>query len=117
MAERAGTHVARQHGGRVYVIEWTGLLQGDTGAWMETAHYGDKTLHVYGTYGGATVTLQGSNENTPSNGFALTTPTGALSFTSNDGAQVLENPLHIRPVVTGGDGTTSLTARVCMRRG
>lgn len=100
------------------VVEWAGLLTGDDAAWRLLGHYNDKCIHVFGTFGGATVTLQGSNEDVPSapNSVPLTDPTQTLiSFTSVGMKQVLENPLYIRPLINGGDGTTNLTARLVCR--
>lgn len=98
------------------IVEWTGLLAGDDGAWRLLGHYNDKCLHVFGTFGGAIVTIEGSNEDTPANPAGLTDPTQtAISISANAIKQVLENPLFIRPKITGGDGTTALTARLVCR--
>lgn len=116
MATRTSTTIATQLHPFANTVEWTGLLQGDVGNWQLLGHYNDKCLHVYGTWGGATVTFEGSNEDTPANQAGLTDPTQtAISMTSNSIKQVLENPLYVRPKITGGDGTTSLTARLVCR--
>ena len=117
MATRPASYIANQLSPFALVIEWTGLLLNDDGAWVLLGHYNDKSLHVYGTFGGATVTFEGSNEDAPSSeAVGLTDPTQtAISFTAKGLKQVLENPLFIRPVVTGGDGTTSLTVRLVCR--
>ena len=118
MATRTGTTIPQQTDAVSIVQEWTGMLQGDDGSWLLLSHYNDKSVHVFGTFGGATVTLQGSNESTPTSGNAvgLNDPTQTtLSFTSKGLKQVLENPLYFRPLVTGGDGTTSLTIRMVCR--
>lgn len=99
-------------------VEWAGLLAGDDGQPLLMAHYGDKCLHIFGTFGGATVGIEGSNEDTLTapNDVGLTDPTQTLIALTGKGIkQILENPLWIRPKVTGGDGTTSLTARLVCR--
>lgn len=118
MPTREGKEIWTPLAGRVIVLEWTGLLQGDDGEWKPLSYWNDKCLHMYGTLDGATVTLQGSNESAPTAGNAvgLTDPTQtAISFTVKGIKQVLENPLFVRPVVTGGDGTTNLTVRLVCR--
>jgi hypothetical protein len=118
MATRPGAYINTQLAPFAPVLEWTGLLQGDDGDWRLLGHYNDKSLHVYGIPGGATVTFEGSNEDAPSasNAVGLTDPTQtAISFTAKGLRQVLENPLFVRPKVTGGDGTTNLTARLVLR--
>lgn len=123
MATRAAKYIANQLAPFALVIEWkdpdgTALLQGDDGAWVLLGHYNDKSLHVYGVFGGATVTFEGSNEDPPTTGNAvgLRTPSETLiSFTAKDIRQVLENPLFVRPKVAGGDGTTDLGVRLVCR--
>lgn len=104
-------------------IRWTGLLQGDDGAAYAPHDYPDRTVQVTGTFGGATVTIQGSNDPTatdaspPTAWFTLTDQTGgALVFTAAGGRLIVEATRWIRPLVTGGDGTTSVTADVVARR-
>jgi len=65
----------------------------------------DITLQVSGTFGGATVALQGSNDG--ASWFELTKKggTAAASFTSGAIAAVNENPAFIRPSTSGGTGS------------
>ena len=73
--------------------------------------YPDKTVHVTGTFGTATVTIQGSNDGT--NFTNLVDPQGnALSFTATGIEQILENPEYIRVNRTSGDGTTDVSVRM-----
>lgn len=116
MAVRIATTVQTQLHAHTLTKEWAGLLASDTGDWILTSHYNDKCLHVFGVFGGATVSLQGSNEDAPANGASLTDPTQTLiALTALGIKQVLENPLFVRPVITGGDGTTNLTVRLVCR--
>lgn len=118
MATQPCTTVIQQLHPHTNVREWANLAAGDDGEWILMGHYNDKSLHVYGTWGGATVTLQGSSEDVPSsaNAVSLTDPTQTqISLSANGLRQVLENPLNMRVLVTGGDGTTSLTARLVCR--
>jgi hypothetical protein len=80
----------------------------------------DRTVQVDGTFGaGGTIVIQGSNDlSNPTNWFTLTNPLGAaaLSLTAAALKLIGESPVWIRPLVTGGDGTTSLNVRLCVRR-
>jgi hypothetical protein len=73
-------------------------------------------VHVTGTFSvGGTVVLEGSNDGT--NYSTLTDLTGtAISKTSAGVSVVAENPRFIRPHVTAGDGSTSLTVTVFGKR-
>src|SRR3972149_6632201 len=118
MATHPKARVHQQLDPFVTAYEWVALLANEDGEWVALGAYSDKSVHVYSTFGGATVTLEGSSEDMPSatNAVSLTDPTQTLiSITAKGMKQVLENPLYFRPKVTGGDGTTSLTVRLVCR--
>lgn len=94
-------------------ITWSGLLTTDNGDAIDYAPYLNKTFHVFGTFGGASVTIQGSNDGT--NWGPLNDATNAvLSLTSVKPIRRSDDiPQFVRPVVVGGDGTTNLTV-VCL---
>jgi hypothetical protein len=105
-------------------IVWTPLTTTNLdGSAVRAIEYADKTFQVDGTFGAtATVTLQGSNDETsPANWYPLTkagTGTSA-AFTTSGGAgmtSVNEDPIWVRPLLSGGDGTTSLSVRLAARR-
>jgi len=113
MATRTSARIDVQ--GSVDVIEWTGLLAGDDGDWRLFARYPDKSIHVFGTFGGATVRFQGTHEtDTKVNPVNLRSASETVIgiVTATDIKQILENPLYCRPLIVGGDGTTSLTVRL-----
>lgn len=91
---------------------WTGLLNGDTGLPQTGALLPDKSVQVSGTFGvGGSVSIKGSNDN--ATWFTLTDPQGnALVFTAAGMEQISENPQHMMPEVTAGDGSTSLTVTI-----
>lgn len=118
MATRVHTTPLTQLHPSALINEWTGISGSDDADWALLGHYNDKCVHVFGVFSGGTITLQGSNEDgpSPSNGAPLTDPTQTLiSITTTGIRQVLENPLYIRPVLTGGDVNTSLTVRLVCR--
>lgn len=112
-SDKSGTGISN-----VEVWTWSGLVgsTNDTGRPVRFAKYSDKCLHVYGgTWGGSTFTLQGSNDSRADPDDAghasavwidLTDAQGnTISKTADSIEQVLENPLWIRPRLTGGTGT------------
>jgi hypothetical protein len=91
---------------RVWVDSWA-LAQGDTATPISRANQSERSIQLAGTWGGATVVLQGSNDGVT--WFTLTDPAGAaLSFTANGLKQVMESVLHVKPAISGGDGTTAV---------
>jgi len=113
------TETATQLTPLVTVVQWTGLLVGDDGRAYIPSDHPDRTVQVRGTFGGATLAFQGSNDPgaSPAVWFTLTNQAAtALSFTSAGGGKVIEATRWVRPLVTGGDGTTSLTVDLVARR-
>lgn len=95
-------------------IGWTPLANGDDGQAWDTQDFPDISVQVLGTFGaGGNLRLEGCNEVTPTNWATLADPqANALDITAAKIEQVLENVRWIRPRVTAGDGTTSLTVRL-----
>lgn len=90
-------------------IQWTGLVNGDTGAPFKLGQYTDRTVQLTGTLGtGGEMTFQGSLDG------------GVTWFTLNDfgntdivlsalgGVGVGPASPWVRPKITNGDGSTSL---------
>ena len=73
-------------------------------------------VQVTGTFGaGGSISVQGSNDGT--NYAILKNAQGtAATFTAAGIQQIVELPRYMRPLVTAGDGTTSLTATLVARR-
>lgn len=98
-----------------HVIEWTGLLNGDTGESIQMPGSSDRSIQFSGTFSGGTIILQGSNDGT--NWETLTDLQGnAISKTASGIEMVVEVTRYIRPNVTAGDGSTSLTATLLLKR-
>ncbi len=96
---------------------WTPLTttNANGSALLATRDSGDNTVQVTGTFGvGGTIVLQGSVDGT--NWYTLNNLAGsAVSFTAAGLSGVAEAPPYIRPFITGGDGTTSLTVVLVKR--
>ena len=77
---------------------------------MDCPNYPIKSVQVIGTFGGATVTLQGSNEPSDPTTFSNLTSDGAndISLASASVKTIHENTYWIRPVASGLTGTTDI---------
>lgn len=103
------------------VIKWTGLTtaNSDGAPYTLSGKYADKCVHVFGTLGtGGKLDIQGSNEAAPSNWLMVEDQAGAnLQISAVPKIkQVLENTLKIRPYVSAGDGSTSFTCLLLIRK-
>ena len=105
-------------------ITWTPITTTNAdGQIFAMPAYADRSVHVYGTFGAAAVlTIQGSNEAVPTQWVTLAAagdPAEDMVFLTaggNDIKQILEVTRFIRPILTGGDGTTSLTVQMLIRK-
>lgn len=102
----------------VHVYRWTPMTHtgSDVGAPIEMPGSADRTVQVTGTLGtGGTVRIEGSLDG--STYHVLSDPQGnALDINSLKIETIMEIVRYIRPRVTNGDGTTSLTVQILMRR-
>lgn len=100
-------------------VRWTGLLNGDTGDPYVVAHRLVKSVQVKGTLGtGGTCTIEGTLDPVYDTVPTLLSPTYAvltdpqgnnLAINAAKIESVQEHVVGIRPNITAGDGTTSLT--------
>lgn len=101
---------------RLYV--WNNIPVGEVGEGIIIPRHADKSVHVKGTFGGATVNINGSNDIDGAQYDVLDDALGnALSVGTGDKKirQILVNPYLIRPEIIGGDGTTNLTVTLVVR--
>lgn len=98
---------------QVYRLTWSGLLNGDVGSSESPARFDSLTVQVKGVLGvGGSINIEGSNDG-GTTWHILNDSRGEgnpLTLTTLDTRKVNERPQLIRPNVTAGDGTTSLTA-------
>lgn len=101
------------------LITWGPMGDADTATPVQLPIMGDKSCQVEGTFGGATMKLQGSNNSTTGadgNFETLNDPSGnAISLTSAGLKQVTEATRWIKPATSGGT-SSSLTVSVLCRR-
>lgn len=97
----------------IFSAAWA-LGTADTGVAVQMTDFADRSIQVAGTFGGATVVVEGSNDG--SNWTTLRDPQGvALSFTSAGLKQILELTMYTRVSSSGGTGT-SVTATLVGRQ-
>lgn len=90
------------------LASWSAGATGDVGAPISLPSYEKKSVQVSGTFGGATVTLEGSNDGTTY--AALLDQAGAsVAFTAAGLKQIVTNARYIRPNITGGAGSALVT--------
>lgn len=91
---------------KAFLITWTGLSSAEPiGEAAEHASSSDRTVQVGGTFGGASIIIEGSNDGT--NYIVLTDGQGnAISFTTDGIEAVIEATRYIRPRVSGGSGVS-----------
>ena len=105
-------HTVREGYARTFLATWV-LAAGDVGDPLRYPGAADRTVQISGTFGGATVTLEGSLDG--SNWLPLTDAKGAeIIVTAAALEAITELVMYVRPVVTGGAGTT-VTVTLLMR--
>lgn len=99
----------------VAVTTWAQLAANDDGEPVRLAVYSDRSIQVTGTFGGASVTIGGSNDGVT---YHALNDTGSEPLTLTAGAlkAIVELPVFIKPRVFGGDGTTNINVILAGRR-
>ena len=101
------------------VVDWDNLSINDSGRYIGFSEFADRSVHIFGIIGGATVIIEGSNEiKNPTNWFTFTGSGGTLlSLTAiGIGHIILESGMWLRPRIVGGSGTTNVSVRLYARR-
>lgn len=102
----------------VHIYTWTPMTfsGSDVGTPIEMPGSADRSVQVTGTLGtGGSLRVEGSMDGVTYH--VLTDPQGnALDITTLKIETIMEVVRYIRPRITAGDGTTSLTCRILMRR-
>lgn len=104
-------------GDDIIKFAWTITTANSNGAPIGPAHvnFADRTYQAVGTWGGATLQMQGSNDGT--NWFMLNDPFGVdLSLTANGMFAVAEAPLYVRPALSVAGSGASIVVTLVGRR-
>ena len=113
MATQVPTIASTPHNsdGSVKIITWDALGSGDDGTPVSVPQWADKTVTINGVLAAATVAIEGSNDK--ANWHALSDAQGTAI--SAGCKLIAENPLWIRPKLTGGGVETEIKVIVCVR--
>lgn len=110
------TDVSDKQDGSAFQYVWTPVTNADTCAAIRRPAHADRSVHVSGTFNGASVAVNGSNETGGTNAVALNDPGGtAIAITAAGAKLILENMLYYQPAATGGGGSQSLTISMLVR--
>jgi len=92
-----------------HLVKWENLQMGDIGRPVSYPTYTVRSVQVVGTFGGASMLLEGSNMPTSPTYVGLLNPWYGMINLSEAGLKaVLENTYWVRPRIMGGDATTDL---------
>jgi len=123
--------------GHTALVTWVNIGDADTCVPVRASGYADRSVHAFGTFGGATITIQVSNERAgisdypsytlggaevpnatgaPANFVSAHDPQGvALTITAAKIEEVSELSAWIQPATAAGSAS-SITVAMCMRR-
>lgn len=97
-----------------FVVTWANLAAGDTGTPIDLVGHADRTVQVFGNFGGATVTLEGSLDG--DHWATLNDAQGnPIQITEAKIEAVTEAVLLTRPSVAGGS-SVDVTVKLFMRK-
>lgn len=97
----------------VYIVTWAAIGDADTCTAVPMSGASDRSVQITGTFGAATILLQGSNDGT--NFVVLTDPQGnAISKTTAAIEQISEITRYIKPSTSGGTGS-AITVTVLLK--
>lgn len=102
--------------GSVVQFVWNLTTANTDGAPVEWVAYSDRTFAAVGTWGGATITIEGSNDGT--NWMPLSDAAGAADATAaaNKVMTVVELTRYVRPNLTTPGTGAAVTASLVARR-
>jgi hypothetical protein len=105
-----------QQDGSVLVAEWLNITEADTSLpEIEMAEYGDRSVHIWGTFGGGTLSMVGRNSQS-ANQIVLVDPQGnAINATTEKLEQLLELTRFACPKIAGATGASVNVAMVLRR--
>lgn len=117
MATVAYTSTQQSMGdGSILLYTWVLTTANADGAPISAPEWADRTWQAAGTFGGATTSLQGSND--LSNWFNMSNAAGGavVAITAAAGAATIELPLWVRPNLTAVGVGATITVTLLARR-
>ena len=95
---------------------WTLLSANTDGVGVEVPEYGDITWTADGTFGGATVAIEGSGDNVNFYPIKNVAGAAAITFTAGGMAAGIENPRYVRARLSVAGAGATILVRACCRR-
>lgn len=104
--------------GSADLVTWVLTTADVDGAPISLPEHADLCWQAIGTWGGATLTLQGSNTTTDAQFMSLTNAAGgtAATFTADGIKNTIETPIYKRPKLTTAGSGASVTVTLLIRR-
>ncbi len=101
---------------KMVLIQWNITSANPDGApFIPAGHFTDISIQVFGTFGGGTIKLQGTNEVTAANWWDFVDVAGAaIGITAAGGKRSRDCSYQIRPLLSGG-AAVNVTVIVCLR--
>lgn len=98
------------------LLSWALTTANTDGSPVEWTQWADRCFTAFGTWGGATLTIQGSNDGT--NWFTLSNAAGATgaTFTADGGKSIIELPRYVRPNLTTPGAGATVSVQLLARR-
>jgi hypothetical protein len=93
------------------IVTWA-LTSADTGTAFQLPSAGDMTCHTFGTFGGATITWQGSSDGTNWHPMTQKGGTANMAYTTTANHTPNETPPFVRAISASGT-STAITASLC----
>jgi hypothetical protein len=108
MAEIAVAKLTQPEDGASVIYKWAAVTEADTFESVVVPTYQDMSVQVGGTFGGATITIQGTLDPDEAEYSTLTSTdeSSDLTFTAIGLQVILQNTHRIRPLISGGAGTS-----------
>lgn len=98
----------------IAIVQWPNVASGDTCAPIELCKYSERSIQLSGTLGPATISLDGSLTGDVYE--TLLDHNGVpVSLDCNGVRQLSVLTRYAKPVITGADGTTSVTITVMLK--
>lgn len=117
MAVKAVTFsdVSAKTDGSAILAVWAATTEADTFVAVKMPEYSSRSISIQGTFGGATVVVNGSIDGTNFTG--LTNPAGsAISKTSAAVVGVFESVVYYQPSASGGTGQSLTVSMLFVRQ-
>ena len=109
-----GNGAGQDSNGPSAIVQWTPVTEADTCSPVELVGLPDRSVQIAGTFGSATIVLQGSNDGT--NYATLTDPQGnAISKTAAAIEMVAEVARYTKPSTSGGTSSSITITMLCRR--